>query len=78
MWCSMCPFFVDCEDPAKLGGGCDCDGADDFGVDPIDDYDDEPSPDHQLPTTNQPTNQTNQQEKPNETNRTQSQRATRP
>jgi len=25
---------------AKLGGGCDCDGADDFGVDPIDDFDD--------------------------------------
>ena len=30
MWCSMCPFLADCEDPAKLGGGCDCDGADDF------------------------------------------------
>ena len=38
MWCSMCPFLADCEDPAKLGGGCDCDGADDFGVDPIDDF----------------------------------------
>ena len=41
MWCSMCPFFEDCKDPAKLGGGCDCDGADDFGVDPIDDFDDD-------------------------------------
>lgn len=40
MWCSMCPFLADCEDPAQLGGGCDFDGADDFGVDPIDDYDD--------------------------------------
>ena len=40
MWCSMCPFLADCEDPAQLGGGCDVDGADDFGVDPIDDYDD--------------------------------------
>ncbi len=40
MWCSMCPFLADCEDPAQLGGGCDCDGADDYGVDPIDDYDD--------------------------------------
>lgn len=37
MWCSMCPFLADCEDPAQLGGGCDCDGADDFGVDPLDD-----------------------------------------
>ena len=36
MWCSMCPFLADCEDPAQLGGGCDCDGADDFGVDPLD------------------------------------------
>lgn len=35
MWCSNCPFFDTCEDPAKLGGGCDIDGADDFGVDPI-------------------------------------------
>ena len=42
MWCSNCPFFADCEDPAKLGGGCDCDGADDFGVDPIDDFDVDP------------------------------------
>ena len=40
MWCSMCPFLADCEDPAQLGGGCDCDGADDFGVDPIDDSED--------------------------------------
>ncbi len=40
MWCSMCPFLADCEDPAQLGGGCDCDGADDFGVDPLDDIDD--------------------------------------
>ena len=40
MWCSNCPFFDDCEDPAKLGGGCDCDGADDFGVDPLDDSED--------------------------------------
>ena len=39
MWCSMCPFLADCEDPAQLGGGCDCDGADDYGVDPIDDGD---------------------------------------
>ena len=39
MWCSNCPFFETCEDPAKLGGGCDCDGADDYGVDPIDDGD---------------------------------------
>ena len=40
----MCPFFADCEDPAQLGGGCDCDGSNDFGVDPIDDdyyYDDD-------------------------------------
>ena len=37
MWCSNCPFFDTCEDDAQLGGGCDCDGADDFGVDPIDD-----------------------------------------
>ena len=40
MWCSMCPFLPTCEDPAQLGGGCDCDGADDFGVDPIDDFPD--------------------------------------
>ena len=40
MWCSMCPFFDGCEDSAKFGGGCDCDGADDFGVDPIDYGDD--------------------------------------
>ena len=39
MWCSMCPFLANCEDPAQLGGGCDCDGADDYGVDPIDDGD---------------------------------------
>ena len=32
MWCSMCPFCSTCEDPAQVGGGCDCDGADDFGV----------------------------------------------
>ena len=46
MWCSNCPFLDTCEDDAQLGGGCDCDGADDFGVDPIDDdfYD-------QLPNT---------------------------
>ena len=37
MWCSNCPFFDTCEDPAKLGGGCDIDGADDFGVDPVED-----------------------------------------
>ena len=37
MRCSMCPFLDTCEDDAQLGGGCDCDGADDFGVDPIDD-----------------------------------------
>ena len=37
MWCSNCPFMDTCEDDAQLGGGCDCDGADDFGVDPIDD-----------------------------------------
>ena len=37
MLCSMCPFLDTCEDDAQLGGGCDCDGADDFGVDPIDD-----------------------------------------
>ena len=41
MWCCNCPAFDDCEDPAKLGGGCDIDGADDFGVDPIDDFDDD-------------------------------------
>ena len=40
MWCSMCPFLADCEDPARDGGGCDCDGSDDFGVDPIDYGDD--------------------------------------
>ena len=40
MWCSTCPFLPTCEDAAQLGGGCDCDGADDFGVDPIDDFDD--------------------------------------
>ena len=40
MWCSNCPFFATCEDPAQLGGGCDCDGADDYGVDPIDDFED--------------------------------------
>ncbi len=38
MWCSVCPFLADCDDPAQLGGGCDCDGTDDFGVDPIDDF----------------------------------------
>ena len=38
MWCSMCPFLATCEDPARDGGGCDCDGSDDFGVDPIDDF----------------------------------------
>ena len=38
MWCSNCPNFDTCEDPAKLGGGCDIDGADDFGVDPVEDY----------------------------------------
>lgn len=32
MWCSNCPFYANCEDPAQLGGGCDCDGADDYGV----------------------------------------------
>ena len=37
MWCSNCPNFDTCEDPAKLGGGCDIDGADDFGVDPVED-----------------------------------------
>ena len=41
MWCSMCPFLDTCEDPARDGGGCDCDGSDDFGVDPIDYGDDE-------------------------------------
>ena len=41
MWCSMCPFLATCEDPARDGGGCDCDGSDDFGVDPIDYGDDE-------------------------------------
>ena len=41
MWCCNCPAFDNCDDPAKLGGGCDCDGADDFGVDPIDDFDDD-------------------------------------
>lgn len=40
MLCSMCPFSADCEDSAQLGGGCDCDGADDFGVDPLDDSED--------------------------------------
>ena len=39
MWCCNCPFLANCEDPAQLGGGCDCDGADDYGVDPIDDGD---------------------------------------
>ena len=37
MWCSMCPFYGECEDPPQRGGGCDCDGADDYGVDSIDD-----------------------------------------
>lgn len=39
MWCSMCPFLDTCEDPAQMGGGCDCDGAYDYGVDPVDDFD---------------------------------------
>ena len=39
MWCSMCPFLDNCEDSAQMGGGCDCDGADDYGVDPVDDFD---------------------------------------
>ena len=41
MWRSNCPFFDTCEDPAKLGGGCDIDGADDFGVDPVEDMEEE-------------------------------------
>lgn len=41
MWCSNCPNFDTCEDLAKLGGGCDIDGADDFGVDPVEDFDEE-------------------------------------
>lgn len=40
MWCANCPFLLNCEDPAQLGGGCDCDGADDFGVDPLEDLTD--------------------------------------
>lgn len=41
MWCSNCPNFDTCEDTAKLGGGYDIDGADDFGVDPVEDFDEE-------------------------------------
>lgn len=41
MWCCNCPAFADCDDSATLGGGCDMDGADDFGVDPIDNFDDD-------------------------------------
>lgn len=36
MRCCSCPFLDRCEDHARYGGGCDCDGADDYGVDPID------------------------------------------
>lgn len=36
MRCCFCPFLDRCENPARDGGGCDCDGADDYGVDPID------------------------------------------
>ncbi len=65
MWCSMCPFLLTCEDPAQLGGGCDCDGADDFGADPIDDYTDDDDFDDNDFDDYQTTNQ-NQQGESNE------------
>ena len=35
MKCANCPNVETCEDPARHSGGCDIDGADDFGADPI-------------------------------------------
>ena len=31
MKCEFCEFACECKDPAQYGGGCDIDGADDFG-----------------------------------------------
>ena len=31
MKCEYCEFARECTDPAQNGGGCDIDGADDFG-----------------------------------------------
>lgn len=33
MRCECCEVALDCTDPAQRGGGCDMDGADDFGCD---------------------------------------------
>ena len=31
MKCEFCELARECTDPARFGGGCDIDGADDFG-----------------------------------------------
>lgn len=31
MKCECCELARECKDPARYGGGCDIDGADDFG-----------------------------------------------
>lgn len=47
MQCEFCELARDCKDPAQYGGGCDIDGADDFGcsspedLDTIPEYDDD-------------------------------------
>lgn len=35
MKCANCPYALVCKDSARTFGGCDMDGSDDFGSDPI-------------------------------------------